>query len=71
MLARVIWILVHRDTHEPVNAIDGACDVGMFVIDAEEAAMEAARQSEMYDIDCVAAPHFVDRVIPLEKEGVA
>jgi len=68
MLARVIWILVHRATQEPVGALDGDGGLRLFAIDAETALEEAHRLSTQHALDIIAVPFLVDRVIPIDKE---
>lgn len=68
MLAKVIWILVHRDTQEPVGALDGDGGLYLFATDAEAAADEAHRLSVQHGLDLLAVPFIADRVIPLERE---
>jgi hypothetical protein len=59
MLARVIWILVHRTTQEPVGALDGDGGLYLFATDAETALEEAHRLSVQHDLDIVAVPFMV------------
>ena len=49
-----IYLLKHDGDEGFVVAIDGAVDVYMAFFDKEDAVSEAARQNEMYDIECYA-----------------
>ncbi len=59
MLARVIWILVHRATQEPVGALDGDGGLYLFATDSATALEEAHRLSVQHDLDIVAVPFMV------------
>lgn len=48
-----LWLLRHADRDEYVRAIDGDGHVCMAIMDEAEAILEAVRQNELYDLNCV------------------